>query len=426
MVHDFSQRSGVERAEIVLPKGTDAEWARDRSALWNAAEASEKRKDARVAREIEVALPHELSDEQRLELTREFAQSLANRYGVVVDFAIHSPHGHTDVRNHHAHIMMTTRQVGPDGLGDKSELELENKRLVALGLPTSHEQLRDIRSGWEQRTNEHLARAGLDIRVDHRSHQERGLEIEPTQHVGVHATQMERRGKDVSRVRIDEDAAKRNAALIREKPEQVLTLITNEKSVFDRHDVARTLHRYIGEADAFQAAFATVMASPALVELQEEQRDERGRVIEQARYSTREMVGIERDMAISADRMADDRGGLPGRGFGVAGRRVEAAIAAQERGGIVLADEQRAAIEHVTGPERIAAVVGLAGAGKSTMLAAARAAWEAEGIAFMARRWPARRPRGWKSRPALRRARWPRGREAGSAGSTASGRATCS
>jgi len=373
LVHDFSRRSGVEHAEIVLPKDANAEWAKDRSDLWNAAEASEKRKDARVAREIEIALPHELSVEQRLELTREFAQGLADRYGVAVDFAIHSPHGHTDIRNHHAHIMMTTRKLGPDGLGDKSELELENKRLVALGLPTSHEQLRDIRIGWEERTNEHLARAGLEMRIDHRSHQERGLEIEPTQHMGVHATQMERRGKDVSRVRIDEEAAKRNADLIREKPEQVLTLITNEKSVFDRHDVARTLHRYIGEADAFQAAFAKVMASPALVELQAEQRDERGRVIEQARYSTREMVGIERDMAISADRMAE------GRGFGVAGRRVDAAIGAQERGGIVLADEQRAAVEHLTGPERIAAVVGLAGAGKSTMLAAAREAWEAEG-----------------------------------------------
>ena len=369
LVHDFSRRSGVEHAEIVLPEGANAEWTKDRSALWNAAEASEKRKDARVAREIEVALPHELSAEQRLELTREFAQGLADRYGVAVDFAIHSPHGHTDIRNHHAHIMMATRKVGPEGLGEKSELELENKRLVALGLPTSHEQLRDIRIGWEERTNEHLARAGLEMRIDHRSHQERGLEIEPTQHMGVHATQMERRGKDVSRVRIDEEAAKRNAALIREKPEQVLTLITNEKSVFDRHDVARTLHRYIGEADAFQAAFAKVMASPALVELQAEQRDEHGRLIEQARYSTREMVGIERDMAISADHMA------AGRSFGVAGRRVEAAIAARP----FLADEQRAAIEHVTGPERIAAVVGLAGAGKSTMLAAAREAWEAEG-----------------------------------------------
>ena len=222
LTHDFTHRRGVEHTEIVLPEGVAAEWAQDRSRLWNGAEAAEKRKDARVAREIEVALPHELTADQRLELTREFAQGLADRYGVAVDFAIHSPHGDTDVRNHHAHIMMTTRQVDRDGLGEKSDLELENKRLAALGLPTSHDQLRDIRMDWEVRANRHLALAGHDIRIDHRSHRDCGLEIEPTQHMGVHATQMDRRGKSVVRARQDEDQARRNAALIREKPEQAL------------------------------------------------------------------------------------------------------------------------------------------------------------------------------------------------------------
>jgi ATP-dependent exoDNAse (exonuclease V) alpha subunit len=129
--HDFTRRQGVEHAEIVLPEGiaAGADWARERAALWNAAERAEVRRDARVAREIEVALPHELTAEQRLELTREFSRSLADRYGVAVDFAIHSPHGHTDIRNHHAHIMLTTRKVGEWGLSEKSELELENKKL---------------------------------------------------------------------------------------------------------------------------------------------------------------------------------------------------------------------------------------------------------------------------------------------------------
>jgi Ti-type conjugative transfer relaxase TraA len=378
--HDFTRRQGVEHAEIVLPEriAAGADWARERAALWNAAERAEARKDARVAREIEVALPHELTAAQRLELTREFSRSLADQYGVAVDFAIHSPHGHTDIRNHHAHIMLTTRKVGEWGLGEKSELELENKKLAALGLPTTHDQLRDMRIVWEQRSNTHLARAGLDLRIDHRSHQERGLELEPTQHMGVHATQMERRNKLVSRVRIDEDAARRNAAIIREKPEQVLTLITNEKSVFDRQDVARALHRYIGEAEPFQNALAQVMASPALVPLQAEQRDETGRVIETARYSTREMVNIERDMAMSAERMEAKRD------YAVAPRRVAAAAARQDaaiqrQGGKGLEAEQRLAIEHVTGPERIAVVVGMAGAGKSTMLMSAREAWQAQG-----------------------------------------------
>ncbi|TNM66140.1 Ti-type conjugative transfer relaxase TraA [Aliirhizobium smilacinae] len=395
LVHDFTGKRGVEHCEIVLPEGVEAAWARDRATLWNAAERAEKRSDARVAREFELALPHELTRDQQIVLTRAFAQDMADRHGAAVDFAIHRPIGDTDIRNVHAHVLMTTRQVVEHGLGDKTLIERENKWLLNHNQPTAQMQLRDIRRAWESHANRALMRAGLDIRVDHRGHLERGLEIEPTEHMGVHASQMDRRGLGVSRARNEQKAAARNASLIREKPEQVLALITAEKSVFDRHDVARTLHRYIDDVQAFQNAFAAVMASPALVELQPEGNGQL------ARYSTKEMVTIEHAMASSASTMAGRRShGVDVAIIAAAMNKQDDAIKASVAGSlggpanhdempgalrarlidhVGLSAEQRVAVKHVTGPAQIAAVVGFAGAGKSTMLAAARDAWERQG-----------------------------------------------
>lgn len=189
--HDYSRKGGVVSAAIVAPADAPA-WAHDRDALWNAAEFSEKRKNSQVAREFLVGLPHEMDDRQRQELAHDFAQQLVDRYGVAVDVAIHRPDTGGDQRNHHAHILATTRRMGPDGLNEKTR-ELDDRVTGPL-------EVRWVRQCFEDVTNAHLEAAGAADRVDMRSLKDQGLDYEPQQHMGPVATAMERRRPLSSRI----------------------------------------------------------------------------------------------------------------------------------------------------------------------------------------------------------------------------------
>lgn len=188
MTHDYTRKGGVAGSFIVLPTGAAAAFA-NRSTLWNAAEAAEKRKDARVARELILALPHELDDEGRAATARAMAEWLAARYGVAVDVSRHNPDRQGDTRNHHAHLLFTTRAVGANGMGAKTRILDDQK--------TGPQEVQAIRLAWEAIANAALERAGVAARIDHRSHAELGIELPPQIHIGVRAKGMGRRGAKI-------------------------------------------------------------------------------------------------------------------------------------------------------------------------------------------------------------------------------------
>lgn len=212
MTFDYTAKGGVVFAGVMAPEGAPASFL-NRETLWNAAEAADKRADSRTAREVLISLPHELSDDQRHDLVRAFvADSLVAR-GMIADYAIHDPDAHGDQRNHHAHILVTTRRVAPEGFGLKGR-EWDNPDAVAA-----------LRLEWCAIQNQHLReRLGPDApQVSHLSLDRRGEDQEPTIHLGPAASGMERRGEATDRGDINRRIEARNNAR-KEGPKKVRDL----------------------------------------------------------------------------------------------------------------------------------------------------------------------------------------------------------
>ena len=156
LTFDYAARGGVDHTEILAPDHAP-DWGRDRSELWNRVEEAETRKNSQVAREVRVALPAELTHAQRVELVRDFAQEQFVGSGMIADIALHAPGRDGDDRNHHAHILLTTREIGPEGFTTKNRDW--NKVEVLEGW----------REAWARDSNIALKRAGIEDRVDHRT-----------------------------------------------------------------------------------------------------------------------------------------------------------------------------------------------------------------------------------------------------------------
>lgn len=385
---DFSNKGNLGHEEFLLPPDAP-QWARaliaDRSvagaaeAFWNRVEAFEKREDAQFAKEFIIALPVELSKGQNIALVRQFVIEQVLSRGQVADWVYHAEPG-----NPHVHLMTTLRPLTENGFGPKKIAvvgedgqPLRNKQgKIQYRLWAGEKQeFLEQRNGWLDLQNQHLALAGLEIRVDGRSYAERGIDLVPTAHVGAGARAIQRKAEregwspPLERIEIAETRKSANAARILKRPEIVLDLLTSEMSVFDERDIARVLHRYVDDAASFQHLMARILQSPELLRLQPPTVDfETGRNVP-ARYTTREMIRTEAEMANRAIWLSEKAT------HGVREKVLESVFDRHER----LSDEQRTAIENVTKAGRIAAVVGRAGAGKTTMMKAACEAWELAG-----------------------------------------------
>ncbi len=357
--HDFRARAGVEHSEILLPENAREEW-RDRERLWNDVEALELRKDAQLAREVEFAIPREMTKAEGIELARDFVQAEFVDRGMIADLNVHWDIGADGQPKPHAHVMLTMREVierddGSVGFGDK------------VREWNDHQNVEQWRERWATHVNERLAELDIDARIDHRSLADQGIDLEPQSKIGGPAHRMEQQGLEADRADLHREIARENGERIIANPHIALDAITHQQATFTNRDLAMFVHRHSDGQEQFNAAIGAVRASPDLIQLGKDGNGD-------DRFTSREMIEAEQRLQRAAQLLAEREL------HRVSESDRDAALARAAERGLDLAGEQRAAFDHVTDRQGMSVVVGYAGTGKSAMLGVAREAWESAGL----------------------------------------------
>jgi Ti-type conjugative transfer relaxase TraA len=351
--HDFSNKAGVAYSEVLLPEGAPEQLA-DRERLWNAVEAAELRKDAQLSREVEFAIPRELDQTEGVRLARDFVEREFVAQGMIADLNVHWDVGADGEPKPHAHVMLTLRDVDENGFGKK------NRDWNRTDL------LEKWRERWAEHVNTRLAELDIDARVDHRSLEAQGIDLEPQHKIGPAATRMAEQGLASERLEEHHAIAHANGEKLLANPVLALDAITRTQATFTTRDLAKFVHRHSEGKDQFDRVIAAVRASPELVTLG---KDGRG----QDRFTSRDMVATEKRLERATVRLE------AGRRHGMDEQHRKLALARAEMRGLVLSSEQRSAFDHVIKGQGLGVVVGYAGTGKSAMLGVAREAWESAG-----------------------------------------------
>jgi Ti-type conjugative transfer relaxase TraA len=348
LTHNYTRSRKAAHAEIMSPAGAPP-WVQDRETLWNRVEAGERRKDAQLARAIDIGLPVELSQAESVALVRDYiAQEFVSK-GMIADFCIRR----NDADNPYAQILLTLREATPSGFGPKMRHWNRKSNLL------------EWRSAWAERANQHLARAGHVVRIDHRTLEAQQSELLPGRNTGVERA---RQGEQTLPSHLKERVAERqriaqeNGEMILEDPTVALRALSTQRPTFTHQELVQFLRSRTGGPEQLDTALGAIMKSGELVTL----TAEGGNAV---RFTSRDMLEAEKSLLKRVAAMAMRRGHGAPTEPGSPGLALHA-----------LTEEQRRTFDYVLGEGDIKALTAMPGHDQGALLAALREVWELQGL----------------------------------------------